>query len=67
MPLYQTRRSTSCHCSKKHALALGYDRAKWRALNTLISQKLFKLLSTEREAFETLGITLEHIFEARES
>lgn len=53
--------------AKKHALALGYDRAKWRALNTLISQKLFKLLSTEREAFETLGITLEHIFEARES
>lgn len=53
--------------AKKHAIALGYDRTKWRDLNTSISDKLYKLLNTEREAFETLGITLEAIFDARES
>lgn len=53
--------------ARQHALALGYDRSEWKALNTLISEKLYKLLNSEREAFEELGITIEHIFDSRES
>lgn len=52
--------------SKLHALELGYDKSQWRALNASISEKLFELLSTERDAFAVLGVDLNPIFESKE-
>jgi hypothetical protein len=52
--------------SKLHAIELGYDKSQWRELNTNISDKLYELLNTERDAFEVLGVNLDVIFETKE-
>ncbi|MGX9520435.1 hypothetical protein HOP38_08615 [Vibrio mediterranei] len=52
--------------SKLHAIELGYDKSRWRELNTNISDKLYELLNTERDAFEVLGVNLDMIFETKE-
>ncbi|MGR5175116.1 hypothetical protein ACPV4B_02055 [Vibrio parahaemolyticus] len=48
--------------SKYHAVALGFDKNGWKIMERHIGSKLYDLLKTESQAFETLGIVLEDIF-----
>lgn len=48
--------------SKQHAITLGFDKSKWHELRQFVSEKLFALLNSERQAFEQIGVDLDWIF-----
>ncbi|MFA0441859.1 hypothetical protein BCU70_16650 [Vibrio sp. 10N.286.49.C2] len=52
--------------SKRHAITLGFDSTQWRDFQLNISKRLYELLATERAAFDTIGVNLDDIFNAKD-